>query len=593
MKTKIAVLTGFLVLFMTACFNFNGGGEATVTLNLGGGSRANAPWPPDDPTNPANILDQLKFTVQFSGPGNRVFLATEGREKITATVNSGTWNIEVKAFYNGDLYAEGSARELIKAGNNLVTVRMSEAGGKGTLTDPFLVYDEATLRKVGSGQNGWDLDKHYEQTENITLNGNWVSIGFNSTTGPFSGSYDGKGYAITGLTTSGSSDPGGLFSEVSGTVRNVKLSVSINSLSDDVGGVVGTNNGGRVENCHVSGNVTGNTTTGSTITGGVGGVVGLNGDGGTIQDCSFSGNVTSARNNVGGVVGANVSDDAVIPAVIAKVKNCYAAGNVTGVDNVGGVAGANAAFTGLSVDTSAMIENCYATGNVTGVENVGGIVGSNYAGNMNAYTNPSFRGKATVQNCYATANVKGDKSVGGIVGDNNGNDNGTSSYIGTVEILYCYATGSVVAGVGQAGGIVGYHDGNGGSTVQNCVALNQKVTMAADGLLAPEIGRVVGHNVGTIGLTNNYGKSGMDVLHNTSLSGTQKSIVDSMTGVDGDGITQAEYDDSGWWTDTDSTIPTPVWFRGEAWDAAVWDIQNGRLPILKDMPAGTQNPTVQ
>ncbi|MCL2138178.1 MAG: InlB B-repeat-containing protein, partial [Treponema sp.] len=41
--------------------------------------------------------------------------------------------------------------------------------GDGTEADPFRVYNEATLRRVGTGTDGWDLDKQYLQIQDVTL----------------------------------------------------------------------------------------------------------------------------------------------------------------------------------------------------------------------------------------------------------------------------------------------------------------------------------------------------------------------------------------------------------------------------------------
>lgn len=79
------------------------------------------------------------------------------------------------------------------------------------------------------------------------------------------------------------------------------------------------------------------------------------------------------------------------------ISNCYATGNVRGIEETGGLVGWNWCGT---------ISNCYARGSVTGHWNTGGLVGDNY--------------HATILNCYAAGNVSGTMSIGGLVGSNTG-----------------------------------------------------------------------------------------------------------------------------------------------------------------------------
>ena len=149
----------------------------------------------------------------------------------------------------------------------------------GTADNPFLVNTETDLRKVGTGQDGWTLSAHYRQTANIPLTqGNWTRIG-TSDTNSFTGSYNGDGHTITGLTINTTNTPGqGMFGYIGtgGKVENLGLiNVNINSNSSTVGGIAGENRGGTIQNCYVTGDVTGNLN--------VGGIVGDNY--GTIKNC--------------------------------------------------------------------------------------------------------------------------------------------------------------------------------------------------------------------------------------------------------------------------------------------------------------------
>jgi hypothetical protein len=289
--------------------------------------------------------------------------------------------------------------------------------------NPFLVENEAMLRKVGTDIDGWSLSAHYLLTADINLNNKeWTPIGTwddndISLRKPFIGTFDGGGKTISGL--------------------------YINNPSANQQGFFGiTGKDGIVKNLAVSGSVTGNND--------CGGVVGVNGNSSSIvEDCCFNGSVTG-NSCVGGVLGVNVG----------TAKNCYSTANVTGKNTVGGVVGNN----------GGTAKNCYSTANVTGKNTVGGVVGIN---------------ASTMKICYSTASVTGKNTVGGIVGHNSGIAENCYS-IGSVtvedgfaggvagvnldkgKVQNCYATGNI-AGKSSIGGLIGH---NFAGTMQNCVALN-------------------------------------------------------------------------------------------------------------------------
>lgn len=61
----------------------------------------------------------------------------------------------------------------------------------------YLVFSEEQLRAIAAGQFGWD--KNYMQQADISLSSDeWQPIG--TMTQPFTGSYNGNGYEISGLT---------------------------------------------------------------------------------------------------------------------------------------------------------------------------------------------------------------------------------------------------------------------------------------------------------------------------------------------------------------------------------------------------------
>lgn len=86
----------------------------------------------------------------------------------------------------------------------------------------YLVFTEEQLRAVAAGQFGWD--KNYMQQADIQLSSDeWLPIGTEND--PFTGSYNGNGYEITGLTMKSSdAELAGLFGYAKGAhLYNIAL----------------------------------------------------------------------------------------------------------------------------------------------------------------------------------------------------------------------------------------------------------------------------------------------------------------------------------------------------------------------------------
>ena len=242
-----------------------------------------------------------------------------------------------------------------------------------------------------------DLSLNCSLTADINLTGTtWTPIAINFDH-QYKGTFDGGGHTISGLTVTGSDEYAGLFGYIDkvGTVKNVVLE-NVQITSDNqyayVGGVAGYSEG-NIENCSVSGSVSGNGSSSD-----VGGVVGLQ-FGGSITGCSSSAPV-KGRQRAGGVAG--LTDNSAI------LTGCYTTGNVTLESNnsnstyAGGVVGLNAGGSTLIA--------CYATGSVSGSGSgtiyVGGVTGDNFASTLTA--------------CYhAAGTVSGpDGATGGVAGRN-------------------------------------------------------------------------------------------------------------------------------------------------------------------------------
>ena len=117
----------------------------------------------------------------------------------------------------------------------------------------------------------------------IALTGTWkpVGNGVSAFKDFFSGTFDGCGHTISGLNVQSSTANQGLFAAINqAAIRNLNVSGTVSSTVNYVGGIVGSSNGGKIENCVNRGNVSG--------TYKVGGVVGENW-GGTVKKCGNEG----------------------------------------------------------------------------------------------------------------------------------------------------------------------------------------------------------------------------------------------------------------------------------------------------------------
>ena len=234
----------------------------------------------------------------------------------------------------------------------------------------------------------------------------------------YAGTFDGGGKTITGLTINQSSESNvGLFASIAegGTVKNLKLDDVDIIAGSNVGAIAGENRG-TIENCSVSGSVTGSSNNSC-----VGGIAGWH-YGGTITDCHSSATVKGIA-FIGGIAGQSN----------ASITACYSTGSVTATINsnnysyAGGVVGMN--------NNGAILTACYATGNVEGEGiSVGGVVGDNVY--------------CTVTACYhATGSVIGaSSSVGGVAGRNF-----EVGPLGSSILNACYWNGTVTedTGIGQ------------------------------------------------------------------------------------------------------------------------------------------------
>ena len=274
-------------------------------------------------------------------------------------------------FTNGKtfVYKMKNATDWQAGGEYTYTVSLAAAKDLGYTIESngsYTVTSADGLMNIAKLVNGGKSDINITLDTDIDLTGkDWTPIGTDYDNS-YKGTFDGGGHTITGLTFTTNDEYAGLFGWLNraGTVKNVVMEgVQITSnqiYGGSIGGVVGYG-WGTIENCSVSGSVSGTVY--------VGGVVGVQ-IGGSITGCSSSATVKGTR-YVGGVAGEKQG------TMIA----CYATGDVTlEIDSQRDLSGGG--LVGFNGGNGVLA--CYATGNVTstgsstGNVHIFGLLGDNY-----------------------------------------------------------------------------------------------------------------------------------------------------------------------------------------------------------------------
>ena len=253
----------------------------------------------------------------------------------------------------------------------------ADGGGESGAAELGYIYDSNTKTYTVYNADGllaWNEAAQKDRSINCTLTADidltgkdWSPIGTNFYNS-YTGTFDGGGHTIMGLTVTTNDQYVGLFGRLgkAGTVKNVVMDgiqITCNHRLGYAGGVAGFSWGGTIENCSVSGSVSG------TIC--AGGVVGIQWEA-SITGCSSSATVKGMV-QVGGVAGQTNSG--------ATMAACYATGNVTiEIDPINNILGGG--LVGFNAGSSVLA--CYATGNVTSTGSstgnvyIGGFLGGNY-----------------------------------------------------------------------------------------------------------------------------------------------------------------------------------------------------------------------
>ena len=336
----------------------NGNPTAIKTYNASGNTYEALTAPQTVAAGKPFVRVELGGGTFYFRPQNDVVLEAGSRYKYTVKVNTTGLTLEGCTIGN---WADGGGE----------SGEAEDLGYSIQNDDSYTVYNANGLMNVAELVNGGKTDINITLDKNIDLTGKgWTPIGTDYDNA-YTGTFDGGGHTITGLTVTTNDEYAGLFGYLSnfnnaaGTVKNVVMEgiqITCNHRSGYAGGVVGYS-WGTIENCSVSGSVS------ATVS--VGGVVGVQRDG-SITGCSSSATVKGTL-YVGGVAGwTNFG---------ATLTACYATGNViieiAPTQNIsgGGLVGFNDGISLLS---------CYATGNVTstgsstGYVHIGGFLGDNY-----------------------------------------------------------------------------------------------------------------------------------------------------------------------------------------------------------------------
>ncbi len=430
-------------------------GNVEIQSNSGSGGTAGNVSVNDPVSWSAN---RLTLTAQNNVLINANLTGT-GTAALTLKVGQGAVNAGNTSSY---VIAPGVSVSL-PTGNNFSTVLGSDGasldfdvinslGSAGSTTGTDLQGIQGQLNGlfalgsdiVATGTSGWNTAAGF------------TPIGTTAT--PFTGRLEGLGHTISNLSINLNSDQAGLLGVVgaSGVVSNLVLSGVNVSANNDVGGLVGHNDGtlsnvavsGSVSGAQNVGGVAGTNDTGASIIGAsanvsilgsfaTGGLIGLNA--GAVVASSSAGDVSSEGMIAGGLIGDNSAN------LSGLTSSAYVHG--VNVDQIGGLVG----------HSTGSISNSTASGNVSGASQAGGLVGAT---------------TATISSSQAFGNVSGTSQVGGLAGYSTSNVSNTT------------ASGAVSASGDKIGGLVGEAFG---STITGSSAIG---AVASTGLL--DVGGLVG-----------------------------------------------------------------------------------------------------
>jgi len=420
-----------------------------------------------------------------------------------------------------EIFNNGTYTIIVKdqdGGYKMSKIQVKEVSGDleiYTAEDLKLFRDRVNKGATFEGKNVKVMADIPLNEENYTI-GDDGSINFTSKAeqwtpiGTFKGVFDGQNKTISNIYINLETGNNiGFFAQNLGSIKNVKVTGTIISNGNNIGGLCAVNSG-TIYGCMNYINVTNNTTT----SGSTGGITGCSGNT-TISGCINYGTITSKNVNTGGIVGWSGNGE-------ANIQNCQNNGEIYGVSNLAGILG-------CSANTKITITNCVNNNKVIATgHNVSGIVGITSATNENLLIEKCLN-KSKIQ-CYGSgagiagriqsknSEIKECKNEGEIYSSTGGliggvvsyvaESSATEAYVATIE--KCVNTGYVHAGGtsihANAGGILGGVDMGEVVTVKNCY----------------NTGNIVSHGYGT-GDYVNYGVGGIaGILTNNSSSASTR-----------------------------------------------------------------------
>ncbi|MGN0819972.1 MAG: ZmpA/ZmpB/ZmpC family metallo-endopeptidase-related protein, partial [Christensenellaceae bacterium] len=346
-------------------------------------------------------------------------------------------------------------------------------------------------------------DKCYTLGANIDLSSesNWMPIE------GFTGTLTGGGYSLQNLTLKvKSSDNVGLFSELKGTVSDLKLedvNITGSGSGNNVGAIAGKNSG-TIQNCEVDGTIN------CEYASCVGGIVGYSNT--KLYNNVNNASVTS-NEKVGGVVGYIAINDSL--EIKANINN----GTVTGTNYIGGIAGIMESTRPSSRGTyTTTISNCENNGTVTATGDYAGGIAGQAVGLYQYYSYDDYYVYLEISDCENNGKVTGKDYVAGIYGYGGNYVRSVTACVNSVDIVgnnyvggyigYSANTSTLnmnnnssITGKGYVGGIAGY-TGN----VQNCKnngTITSLGTILEDGVNKYCVGGIAGYCTGATNCINN------------------------------------------------------------------------------------------
>ena len=407
-------------------------------------------------SSPTTLVLYAYRNINIGGAGGPVTIVVPTRGGLVLRADNsgtGTGTVTFAAYPNtGSVVTNtGSTVSIFYNPTSYTTPSTFAVSGSGTTTAYMLVNNAANLQGVSANLGGT-----YALGRDIDLGGAPFTP-----LGTFTGTFEGLNQTISNLAIASTASNVGLFSAVSGTVRDVRLANANVTGNTSVGALAGTlNAGGTILNSSSSGTVTGATSVGGlvgTVSGTLAGssssanvsgtsndIGGLAGDnsGGTITGSSASGTASGSAYHVGGLVGHNYS---------GTITRSFATGNATTTSPTGGAGG-------LVGENDATITQSYATGTATAPIDAGGLVGYNTGTISQSFARGAAVGSGgtssevgglagyssgTIADSYATGAASGTQAVGGLVGTQSG---------GTVARTYAVGP---VSGSSGTGGLIG------------------------------------------------------------------------------------------------------------------------------------------